>query len=78
MRGRNNTIIHFVSAYNCYFGECLLMIYNQQRRFLDKKDNNRSLQQAFIEDLFTNTQAWVNNRERIILAVDLNDNVTDY
>jgi len=31
MRGRNNTMICFVSAYNCCFGEDLLMIYNQQR-----------------------------------------------
>jgi hypothetical protein len=31
-----------------------------------------------MKNLFTNLQAWINNGERIILAVDLNNNVTNF
>ena len=51
-RQKQNTIVRIISSYQCGLGTESSVVFSQQRRYFDQKDNDRHLREIFIEDIY--------------------------
>ena len=74
--GCKQVALRIVSAYcpvNNNVGS--LSAYNCQRRYLYAKDNNQCPHQAFIDDLGTDIQTWLDVGDQLVIAANINEPV---
>ena len=76
-KGKNNTRLRIISGYrpNPDYTDRPGSVYSQQERCLRAKQDDRNPRRAFIQDLATDLDLWMNAGNLIIIGMDANDNV---
>ncbi len=76
-RGRNQVSLRVISAYRPVPNKKgPTSVYNQQRRALYNKDDDRCPRMAFTEDLVEELISWMTNtNDQIVLLLDMNDDI---
>ena len=74
-RGKKDTIIRIISAYDYRSRTGSSTVCDQQRRYVDSIGDNRPPRQDFMEDIFTELNDWIKAGEQIVLIVDDKEHV---
>ena len=75
-RGRQGVTLRIVVGYRPVLNSTGPMsVWNQQKGFLEEKDDDRCPRSAFVDDLCGEVAIWMEQGDQVIIGMDLNEDV---